>query len=62
MIESGGKHAIFYETNSQPSFLAAIRDLIAWPETLKRKEQEIVDDPPIRAWRDIFDEIYAKVI
>ena len=62
LVESGGKHAIFYETNSQPSFMAVIRELIAWPDILKAREQEIIDNPPIRSWRAIFDELHAKVV
>ena len=62
LVESGGEHAVFYESNSQPSFLAAVRELIAHPETLAQKEQRIRTAPPIRPWRDILDELRGKAV
>lgn len=61
LLESGGKYAVFYETNSEPSFVEAIRELLANPDVLKAREEAIRHDPPVRPWNEVFNETRAVV-
>jgi glycosyltransferase involved in cell wall biosynthesis len=57
LMESGDRHAIFYESNSEPSFLEAVRNLIANPDTLLDKEAELQASSAVRPWEEIFVEL-----
>jgi glycosyltransferase involved in cell wall biosynthesis len=61
LLESGGKYAVFYETNSEPSFVETIRGLLANPDILKAREEAIRNDPPVRPWNEVFTETRAVV-
>jgi len=56
LLESGGKHALFYETNSEPSFVETIKDILRDPEILREREKLIHSDPPVRSWGEVFAE------
>jgi glycosyltransferase involved in cell wall biosynthesis len=61
LIESGGKDAIFFDSNSEPSLLSVIREIIRNPEVLTAREKAIAADRPVRSWRAIAEQIRATV-
>jgi glycosyltransferase involved in cell wall biosynthesis len=61
LTESGGKHAIFFDSNSEASFLKTARNLLTNPEVLARHEKLIRTQPPVRPWHDIYVEIERTI-
>jgi len=57
LTESGGKHAIFFESNSEASFLKVMRNLLTHPEVLAKQEKLIGTQPPVRPWHEIYVDI-----
>jgi glycosyltransferase involved in cell wall biosynthesis len=53
LIESGGSHAIYFETGSEPSLVGAVRDVLLNPDTLTRTEAAINTGPISRSWAEI---------
>ena len=57
LLESGGKYAVFYDTNSEPSFVETIRRIIQDPSIIADREQTIQDEPAVRPWSEVFAEM-----
>jgi hypothetical protein len=61
LLESGGKHAVFFESSSEPSFMEAVRNMIFKPDFLVERERAIRADPPVRSWQSVAAEIRRVV-
>jgi hypothetical protein len=61
LTESGGKHAIFFESNSEASFLKVMRNLLARPDVLAKQEKLISSQPPVRPWHEIYIDIEKAI-
>src|SRR5204863_6865494 len=57
LVESGGKHAVFFESSSEPSFMEAVRKIIRDPGFIPERESAIRAEPPVRSWQSIAREI-----
>ena len=61
LTESGGKHAIFFDSNSEASFLKVTKNLLSHPETLAKQEKLITTQPPVRPWHEIYVDIEKTI-
>ncbi len=61
LSESGGKHAIFFDSNSEASFLKVMRNLLTRPDVLAKQEKLIGTQPPVRPWHDIYVDIEKAI-
>ena len=60
-LESGGEHAVFFESNSEPALFETVRSLLMDPDALLRREERIRASRPVRSWQAISDDIIAQV-
>jgi len=61
LTESGGKHAIFFDSNSEASLLKVLRNLLLRPDVLAKQEKLIASQPPVRPWHDIYVDIEKAI-
>jgi len=61
LTESGGKHAIFFDSNSEASLLKVMRNLLTRPDVLAKQEKLIASQPPVRPWHEIYIDIEKAI-
>ena len=60
-LESGGEHAVFFESSSEPALFETVRGLLIDSNALLQREERIRANRPIRSWQAISDDIIAQV-
>jgi glycosyltransferase involved in cell wall biosynthesis len=61
LTESGGKHAIFFDSNSEASLLKVVKNLVKNPEVLAKQEKLIASQSPVRPWDAIYGDIEEAI-
>lgn len=61
LLESGGEHAVFFESNSEPALFETVRGLLIDPRALLQREERIRASRPVRSWQAISDDIIEQV-